>query len=212
MWTNFLQTLRNTETRSCGLGGEDKFKMRSRIVSLGLDVWGSASIDFVSFKQKQGKGSTSSNTSMAELGGFLNTFYHTLFMKGVDIVKELTAAVSPIHRKEFAVSYSFLLGCFGEYFRSKFPHFGAMFLGKPFKRMVNLLCQLWGAARGNTPAVSSQPVHPLHAQEEPKSLCLLIVRLQQMKRVNMKLKWKMVGNLKELLTSVFITKTVHRRK
>ena len=92
--------------------GEAKFKACCKIVSLGLDVWASTSIDFVSFEQKQGEGSTSSNTSMAELGGFLNTFYHTLSMKGVDelvdVVKELTAAVSPVHRKEFAVSYSFL--------------------------------------------------------------------------------------------------------
>ena len=80
----------------------------------------SASIDFLSFEQKQGEGSKSTDSSMAELGVFLNTFYHTSSMKGIDelmdIVKELTAAVSPVHRKECTVSYSFLPVRFGEYF------------------------------------------------------------------------------------------------
>ena len=67
-------------------------------------------------------------------------------MKGmdelVDIVKELTAAVSLVHRKEFAVSYSFLPGCFGEYFCASFLVFLAMFLGKPINTMVNLRREL----------------------------------------------------------------------
>ena len=115
--------------------GEDKFKTCCRIVSLGLDVWASACVDFVLFEQKQVEGSTSStNTSMAELGGFLNTFYHALSLKGgdelMDIVKQLTAAVSPVNRKEFAVSYCFLPACFEEYFRSKLPRFWAFVSGE----------------------------------------------------------------------------------
>ena len=58
------------------------------------------------------------DTAVGEVGGFLNTFYHTLWMKDVDelmgILKEMTAALSPQNRKEFAVSYQFLPLCFRE--------------------------------------------------------------------------------------------------
>ena len=72
------------------------------------------------------------DTAVAEGGGFLNTFYYTLWMKELNalvrMMKEMTTALSPQNRKEFTVSYQFLLLCFRECFRSKFPVFMKLFL------------------------------------------------------------------------------------
>ena len=69
--------------------GEEKFKNCCKIVSMGLDVWASASIDIESFQRKQGKGSISTDSCAADIGGFLNSFYHTLSMKGIEELIEI---------------------------------------------------------------------------------------------------------------------------
>ena len=89
--------------------GEEKFRTCCKIVAFGLDFWASAAIDIETFNRNQGPTSVLSDTAVGEVGGFLHTFYHTLWMKDVDelmgILKEMTAALSPQNRKEFAVSY-----------------------------------------------------------------------------------------------------------
>ena len=83
--------------------GEEKFRTCCKIVAFGLDFWASAAIDIETFNRNQGPNSILSDTAVAEVGGFLNTFYHTLWMKDLDelvgIVKEMTAALSPQNRK-----------------------------------------------------------------------------------------------------------------
>ena len=55
-----------------------------KIVAFGLDYWASAAIDIETFNRKQGPNSILSDTAVAEVGGFLNTFYHTSLMKDLD--------------------------------------------------------------------------------------------------------------------------------
>ena len=126
-----LETYRNSK---CWIMGEEKFRTCCKIVAFGLDFWASAAIDIETFNRNQGPTSVLSDTAVGEVGGFLNTFYHTLWMKDVDelmgILKEMTAALSPQNRKEFAVSYQFLPLCFRECLRAKFPAFMNLVLGE----------------------------------------------------------------------------------
>ena len=123
--------------------GEKKFKNCCKIVSMGLDVWASASIDIESFQRNQGKGSISTDSLAADIGGFLNTFYHTLSMKGIDelieILKEFTAATSAQNREQFAVNYMYLPLCFREHFTDKFPSFWRYVSGQPNEEEAQLV-------------------------------------------------------------------------
>ena len=74
------------------------------------------------------------DTAVREVGDFLQTFYHTLWMKDLDdllsMLKEMVAALSLQNRKEFAVSYEFLPISFRECLYSKFPKFMKLVLGE----------------------------------------------------------------------------------
>ena len=98
--------------------GEQKLCSCCGIVAFGLDFWASAAIDIKTFNIKQRPEHVLSETAVGKVGGFLNTFYHTLWMNELDellcILKEMTAALSLQNRKDFAVSYEFLPLCFRE--------------------------------------------------------------------------------------------------
>ena len=83
--------------------GEEKFRTCCKIVAFGLDFWASAAIDIENFNRNQGPTSILSDTAVGEVGGFLNTFYHTLWMKDIDdlfsMLNEMVAALSQQNRK-----------------------------------------------------------------------------------------------------------------
>ena len=99
--------------------GEEKFRTCCKIVAYGLDFWASAAIDIETFNRKQQPEHVLTDTAVGEVGGFLQTFYHTLWMKDLDdllsMLKEMVAALSLQNRKEFAVSYEFLPISFKEF-------------------------------------------------------------------------------------------------
>ena len=134
-----LETYRNSK---CWIMGEEKFKTCCKIVAYGLDFWASAAIDIETFNRKQQPEHVLTDTAVGEVGGFLQTFYHTLWMKDIDdllsMLKEMVAALSQQNRKEFAVSYQFLPISFRECLYSKFPKFMQLVLGEqPVEEVVS---------------------------------------------------------------------------
>ena len=64
--------------------GEEKIRTCCKIVVFGLDVWAGAAIEIEAYNRKEGPNNVLSETAVAEEGGFLNTFYHSLWMNDTD--------------------------------------------------------------------------------------------------------------------------------